>query len=342
MTRMLTLTLGALFAFSAPALAGGDGWLTNLEQAQKQAKAEGKDILVDFTGSDWCYWCKRLKAEVFDKPEFQRYAADNLVLVELDFPRKNRDKISAEQKAYNKQLKEAFGVRGYPTVFVLDADARPYHRTGYKRGGAAAYVKSLESATAQKAELKGLLESSQTATSDEEKGQALSEFNAKLRDLRLPSYGYAAEEEEFIAVAQRLIEADADNAQGHRLRYALELAELFLEQDAAAFKENIAIVKSIAPARAVNLEVRSELPGLKRERNVANKKARLEQLLAMSPTGEALQEVHYLLGVASFRTDRAAAEDHLRKAFAAAPKTRLAARLHQILKRSFPKQGQRK
>src|SRR5882672_6835374 len=74
-------------------------WLTDAKKAQEQAKAEKKLVLLDFTGSDWCGWCIRLNKEVFSKPEFQDYAAKNLVLVEVDFPRSKTQ--SAELKAQN-------------------------------------------------------------------------------------------------------------------------------------------------------------------------------------------------------------------------------------------------
>jgi protein disulfide-isomerase len=62
-------------------------WLTDVQAAREKAKGENKLVLLYFTGSDWCPWCKRLKSETFDKPEFSDFARANLVLVEADFPR---------------------------------------------------------------------------------------------------------------------------------------------------------------------------------------------------------------------------------------------------------------
>jgi thiol:disulfide interchange protein len=62
------------------------GWLTSVPDAQAQAKSENKLVLLDFTGSDWCVWCKKLDAEVFSQQAFADYAKSNLVLVEVDFP----------------------------------------------------------------------------------------------------------------------------------------------------------------------------------------------------------------------------------------------------------------
>src|SRR5689334_15851945 len=61
-------------------------WLTDLPTALAKAKAEGKSVLMDFTGSDWCPWCIRLRKEIFDQTAFQKFADENLILVELDFP----------------------------------------------------------------------------------------------------------------------------------------------------------------------------------------------------------------------------------------------------------------
>ena len=69
------------------ASADGLNWENNLENAIQQAKKENKAVLVNFTGSDWCSWCKRLSAEVFQQKEFEDYAKENLVLVMLDFPK---------------------------------------------------------------------------------------------------------------------------------------------------------------------------------------------------------------------------------------------------------------
>src|SRR3954466_2554744 len=77
-------------------------WLTDLPKAQAQAKKENKLVMLDFTGSDWCIWCKKLNAEVFSKPEFADYAKKNLVLVEVDFP--NGKEQSAELKKANQEL----------------------------------------------------------------------------------------------------------------------------------------------------------------------------------------------------------------------------------------------
>ena len=115
-------------------------WLTDLDEGIKVAKAEKKAILVDFTGSDWCGWCIRLKKEVFDQKEFA-VATKDFVLVELDYPQKKKQ--PAEEKAKNKALAEKFGIEGFPTIMLLDANGEPFAQTGYLAGGPAKYLPHL-------------------------------------------------------------------------------------------------------------------------------------------------------------------------------------------------------
>lgn len=121
---------------------GGDEWLTDFEAAKKNAAEKKLPILVDFSGSDWCGWCIKLEKEVFSRKEFKRYAKDSLVLFLADFP--SRKKQSETVKKQNRALAEKYGVRGYPTVLLLDADGKVLARTGYRKGGAKGYVKHLK------------------------------------------------------------------------------------------------------------------------------------------------------------------------------------------------------
>lgn len=97
-----------------------EGWLVNLDQAYEVSKETGKPILANFTGSDWCGWCKRLSANVFVHDEFKKWAAENVVLLELDFPR--RTQIPQKYRMQNQSLQQAFGVRGFPTIWVFNLD----------------------------------------------------------------------------------------------------------------------------------------------------------------------------------------------------------------------------
>ena len=94
-------------------------WNNNLNKAMEISKKTKKPLMLFFTGSDWCGWCIRLQTEVFKKPEFAAWAKDNVVLVEVDFPR--RTALSAELTAQNNELQQFFAVQGYPTVWFVNA-----------------------------------------------------------------------------------------------------------------------------------------------------------------------------------------------------------------------------
>lgn len=141
------------------------GWTDSFEGAKAEALAFKQPILAFFTGSDWCGWCMKLRKEALDTKEFEKFAADNLILFEADFPRSK--KISDKVKRQNSDLAAKYGVSGYPTVFLLDAQGNTLGQTGYQEGGAAAYV----------AHVKELLDKAGVKTVDKpEAGKPLSAF----------------------------------------------------------------------------------------------------------------------------------------------------------------------
>lgn len=215
--------LSALTALSAvlclvtfPLHAAGEGWTDDYEAAKKQAAEENKDMLLDFTGSDWCGWCIKLVNEVFSKDEFKAYADQNLVLVEIDFPR-DQTKLSDETKAQNNSLKDAFGIRGYPTIYLTDAQGRPYARTGYQRGGPEVYVAHLQELKKIRTERDGHFAAAEKAQGIE-KARHLHSAMQVLGD-EMPTTHYKPIIEEIIAL-------DANNEAGLKKHYAdIELAK---------------------------------------------------------------------------------------------------------------------
>ncbi len=125
---------------SAPPPSFGGGWLTSYSDAVAQSKATGKPILMDFTGSNWCGWCKKLKAEVFETAEFKKWASDNVVLLELDFPRGIPQ--SAALKQQNQELAQKFGVQGYPTIIFANSSGKVLGQYGYDEGGPSVWTKT--------------------------------------------------------------------------------------------------------------------------------------------------------------------------------------------------------
>lgn len=135
-------TFAALSLFATAAMAAA-GWEDDYDKAMAKAKAEKKTVLLDFTGSDWCGWCIRLDKEVFSQAEFKKYAKENLVLVEVDFPQGKRQ--TKKLKEQNEKLQQEHGVRGYPTIVVLDPEGKKLGQLGYEEGGPKNFIAKLES-----------------------------------------------------------------------------------------------------------------------------------------------------------------------------------------------------
>lgn len=128
------VALAALLLVGAVLTAGTpSGWLDDFAEAQKLAKEEKRPMLVLFTGSDWCGWCKKLHGDVLSKPEFEKFAASKkLVLVYIDFPQESN--MTKAEKERNKQLASTYKVRGFPTTVVFDANGKELGRMpGYSK-----------------------------------------------------------------------------------------------------------------------------------------------------------------------------------------------------------------
>jgi thioredoxin-related protein len=120
-------------------------WETNINKAISVSNKTKKPMLLFFTGSDWCGWCIRLQKEVLKTPEFAAWAKKNVVLVELDYPRKTPQ--SEVIKAQNAGLQEAFGIQGFPTIYFATAKVKGgkpsftgIGSTGYVAGGPTAWL----------------------------------------------------------------------------------------------------------------------------------------------------------------------------------------------------------
>ncbi len=143
--RKIFITL--LLVVSSTTIQAQEGltWHTDMNKAVAVSTKEQKPLFLFFTGSDWCGWCIRLQKEVFKTPEFIAWAKDNVVLVELDFPR--RTPMSDELKKQNNELQQVFGVRGYPTVWFAKPTVKDgktnleqLGSTGYVAGGPTTWI----------------------------------------------------------------------------------------------------------------------------------------------------------------------------------------------------------
>jgi thioredoxin-related protein len=94
-------------------------WMGDFSQAQKDAKDQQKLILLNFSGSDWCGPCIKLKHDVFESEAFGQYAQNKLVLVRADFPRLKKNQLPADQQARNDQMAERYNPNGKFPLTVL-------------------------------------------------------------------------------------------------------------------------------------------------------------------------------------------------------------------------------
>ena len=129
-TRTLAgLTLSAALVLSPAAHAGSAEWTTSFVEARTQASSADKDLLLLFTGSDWCPPCMALEREVLDQPVFTDATAGAFVPVLLDFPSKKPQPDATRQQ--NASLQSQYKIQGYPTMLLTDAQGMVYAKLGY-------------------------------------------------------------------------------------------------------------------------------------------------------------------------------------------------------------------
>jgi len=106
-------------------LVAGGSWLTDINQAKTTAQQEHKLILLNFSGSDWCAPCIKMKKEVFESAAFLAKADQRLVLLRADFPRQKKNQLPREQAQHNEALAEKYNPDGkFPLTLLLDANGK--------------------------------------------------------------------------------------------------------------------------------------------------------------------------------------------------------------------------
>lgn len=157
-------------------------WTVNLDFAKKIAKEKDLNLLLLFTGSDWCHWCKKLNEEVFSKDGFKEEVVKMFVPVKFDFPSSFRFPEEI-RKAYEAE-RDKYGVRGYPTVVLTDCEGTAFAVTGYQPGGEEAYLTTLKNLIDGKKELEAKV--AELKDGDEAAGQtlyeALEEYSERFKD----------------------------------------------------------------------------------------------------------------------------------------------------------------
>lgn len=123
-------------------------WLTDIASAKEAATQENKMILLNFSGSDWCAPCIKMKRDVFESEVFKQYAEENLVLLRADFPRLKKNQPAKEQVQHNEALAEKYNSLGkFPFTVLLDTEGKVIKAwDGYSNQTPDDFVKQLQAA----------------------------------------------------------------------------------------------------------------------------------------------------------------------------------------------------
>jgi thioredoxin-related protein len=137
--------MAALLLLGIPRAGAQDAhWLTDYNQAVNQAKTDNKNVLMDFTGSDWCPWCIRMDKEVLNTSQFKAYADKNLVLLLVDFPQSKQ--LPQKVQDQNNDLQKKYDAEGFPTFILIDKDGNVLGKqVGYLDGGPTAFIAKIDS-----------------------------------------------------------------------------------------------------------------------------------------------------------------------------------------------------
>lgn len=144
MNKLLRITIVSLFV-----LVGGTTNIkaqNNLNDALKRAKSENKFVLLNFSGSDWCRSCILLKKTILESEEFKKFADNELVILDVDFPRSKKNQMSKEQVKINENLAEKYNSKGqFPTLIIMDKNGKVLGKTGYKKMNPDQYIQHIKS-----------------------------------------------------------------------------------------------------------------------------------------------------------------------------------------------------
>lgn len=112
--KLLAIYLTMIFSASV-------SWLGDFNTAKTEATQNHKLILINFSGSDWCGPCIRLRKEILESATFENYASDHLVLVRADFPRQKKNQLPKEQVKLNETLADQYNPDGkFPFTLLVD------------------------------------------------------------------------------------------------------------------------------------------------------------------------------------------------------------------------------
>jgi thioredoxin-related protein len=246
-TASTCLSLDEVTAVSSP---GSGEWTEDFEAAKARAAKEKKDLLINFTGSDWCGWCIKLKKEVFDEEAFRKEAPKQFVLVELDYPQRKQQ--APKVKEQNLKLQRQYAVGGFPRIFLADAEGRPYAITGYQPGGPEGFLRQLGGLRSRRESRDQLFEKAA-----KEEGLAKAQLlDEALKSLAMSLQG--ADVSSFYgAHIDEVIKLDARNEGGLRVKWELtSIAGLMRNRNVdQAAKRIDALLRDLNPQGEVRQEV---------------------------------------------------------------------------------------
>ncbi len=226
-----------------------DNWETDIDVAIAAAKLDGKHLLLDFTGSDWCPPCIRLEDEVLSQAAFLTEAKKSFHLVKLDFPQ-NQALVPVKLMEKNQQWMKVLGVDGFPTIVLMDNQARPFGFIGYTAGGPPAFLELMQQRLAAKTRFDQLLQQANAAAGAEK---------AQLLDQALEALGISIGQAHYKDLVEMILELDAEFQVGLREKYR---GDLDAEQRKAILADLLLMVRLRTPADvlAVIDEMVAEIP----------------------------------------------------------------------------------
>ncbi len=280
MTRILCAA--ALAAVVSPAFSAE--WMTDIEAAKAKAKAEGKMVLVDFTGSDWCTWCIRLRQDVLNKPEFEAYAKDKFVLAEVDLPQ-NKAKLSLEQLEKNQDVAAQYKIDGFPTIMVMTAEGRMLGGFVGGRSSVEQAIAPLDEAIANKP----LLEAADKLEGMEKAHALLAVFNKLPKGLREGS-----------GLREQISELDPENSTG-------VMDDILAQKQQLEFSQKIKAVGNNAAQALQVIEECLKTAYPQNRNDLLYSKMSLQVLLAQTEE-DVLKAKATMLQMAEFESDPKTAE----------------------------------
>jgi len=207
--RFLFVTLICVVACSARTVSADENpWSDDPQAATKLALKEKKDLLLLYTGSDWCPPCQKLEEEVFSDEDFYAEAEQHFVFVKFDFLRKSP--ISEKMKMLNQEWAKKFGIDSFPTVILVDAEMRPYAFAGYEEGGAENYLGMLEENRQTRLKRDEKMAAAEKAKGDE---------RAKLLDEALSAIPREISEVYYNEIIEEIVKLDKDDELGLRTKW---------------------------------------------------------------------------------------------------------------------------